>query len=206
VGASVSAPLLILASASPRRRGLLRAIGVPVASVTPAHIPEIPGDGEAPVAYACRLARQKAAHVAARSEAGAVVLAADTVVHFDGRIFEKPINDADAVRILTELAAREHGVTTGWCVAVAGGASRAGSVTARVRFRSLTPPMISAYVATGEGRDKAGAYGVQGLGAALVAEVFGSTSTVVGLPLDAVLAALAEVGVHPVPPSEAPCI
>lgn len=203
----MSAPRLILASASPRRRGLLRAIGVPVAAVTPAHIPEVPEPGEAPVAYAQRLARDKAAHVARLSTPGDVVLAADTVVHFDGRIFEKPVDDVDAERILAELSGREHGVTTGWCVAQVGGVSVDGTVTARVRFRTLTPAMVAAYVSTGEGRDKAGAYGVQGLGAALVAEVSGSTSTVVGLPMDAVLAALSEVGIAPLlphAPSDAP--
>jgi septum formation protein len=198
----VSAPRLILASASPRRRGLLRAIGVHVHAVTPADIAEVPEEGEAPVAYAHRLARQKAAHVAAQAGADMVVLAADTVVHFDGRIFEKPVDDPDAARILHELSGREHGVTTGWCVARVGHAAVSGTVTAKVRFRSLSPAMVAAYVATGEGRDKAGAYGVQGLGAALVGEVTGSTSTVVGLPMDAVLTALADVGVHPSLPSE----
>lgn len=200
----MSAPRLILASASPRRRGLLRAVGVPVDAVIPADIPEVPAVGEAPVDYARRLARQKAAHVAHGAEPGAVVLAADTVVHVDGRIFEKPVDDADAVRILRALSGREHGVTTGWCVGRVGQASVDGTVTARVRFRPLSPAMIAAYVATGEGRDKAGAYGVQGLGAALVAEVSGSTSTVVGLPMDAVLAALADAGIHPVSPLESP--
>jgi len=91
-------------------------------------------------------------------------------------------------------------VTTGWCVRPVSGRGSSvssGVVTAKVRFRDLSPAMITAYIQTGEGTDKAGGYGVQGLGAALVAEVSGSASTVVGLPLDAVLAALADAGIEP---------
>jgi len=191
----MSTPSLVLASASPRRRGLLTAIGIPIARVSPADIDESVVEGEAPAAYAVRLAREKAAALAAP---GDVVLAADTVVHFEGRVFGKPVDDTDAEATLLGLADRWHAVTTGWCVRAGDGTERSGAVTAQVRFRSLTPAMVRAYIATGEGRDKAGGYGVQGLGAALVAEVRGSTSTVVGLPLDAVLAALARVGIEPV--------
>lgn len=197
-------PPLVLASASPRRRGLLRAIGVPVAAVRPADLDETPHPAEAPVVYAARLAREKAAAVAA---SGTVVLAADTVVHRDDRVFGKPTDDVDAARILAELSGGWHSVTTGWCVhaRVGEGAQvQHGTVSARVRFRDLSPAMVAAYIATGEGSDKAGGYGVQGLGAALVAEVAGSTSTVVGLPMGVVLEALAAVGIHPVHPSEAP--
>ena len=193
----MGAPSLVLASASPRRRGLLTAVGVPLARIEPADIDESVQPGEAPVAYAERLAREKAAAIGG---AGEVILAADTVVHADGEIFGKPTDDVDAARILQGLSGRWHGVTTGWCVRPVDAGPDAvvmGSVTAQVRFRSLTPPMVAAYVRTGEGRDKAGGYGVQGLGAALVAEVRGSTSTVVGLPLDAVLDALARVGIAP---------
>ncbi len=188
-------PPLVLASASPRRRGLLSAVGMSIARVTPADIDESVREGEAPIAYAARLAREKADAVWSE---GAVVLAADTVVHFDGRVFGKPVDDADACAILRQLSGRWHAVTTGYCVL---GPDRTavdhGTVTARVRFRVLTEPMLRAYVQTGEGRDKAGAYGVQGLGAALVAEVAGSASTVVGLPMEPVLAALAHVGIEP---------
>ncbi len=187
------APPLVLASASPRRRGLLAAIGIPVASVRPANVPEVPAPGEAAQAYALRLAVEKAAAVATPD---VVVLAADTVVHRDAVLFEKPVDDADAMRILTGLSGGWHGVSTAFCVQH-GTHQETGVVTALVRFRELTPAMMAAYIATGEGRDKAGAYGVQGLGAALVAEVKGSTSTVVGLPLDEVLAALARMGIVP---------
>ena len=194
-------PPLVLASASPRRRGLLTAVGVPIRRIQPADIDESVQPGEAPVAYAARLAREKAAVV---GEAGEGVLAADTVVHFEGRIFGKPTDDADARAILRSLSGRWHAVTTGYCVL---GPDRTvvdqGVVTARVRFRALTESMIAAYVQTGEGRDKAGGYGVQGLGAALVVEVDGSASTVVGLPMGAVLPALARVGVEPRGPEDA---
>ena len=186
---------LVLASASPRRRGLLAAVGVPIDRVQPAHIDESVQPGEAPVAYAARLAREKASVV---GKPGEVVLAADTVVHFEGRVFGKPADEEEARTILRSLSGRWHAVTTGYCVL---GPDRTvvdhGAVTAKVRFRTLTEPMIDAYVRTGEGHDKAGGYGVQGLGAALVAEVDGSASTVVGLPMGAVLSALARVGVEP---------
>lgn len=198
---AVIVPSLVLASASPRRRGLLSAVGIPIARVQPAHIDESVREAEAPVAYALRLALEKAGAVAAP---GCVVLAADTVVHLDGRVFGKPTDDADACAILRQLSGRWHSVTTSYCVLAPDTTPiDHGTVTARVRFRALSEPMIQAYVATGEGCDKAGGYGVQGLGAALVAEVTGSASTVVGLPMDEVLAALAQAGIEPLPPKEA---
>ena len=197
-------PHLLLASASPRRLGLLRAIGVPIHRVEPPDIDESVRAGELPEDYALRLAREKA-HAVGR--AGEVVLAADTVVHADGQIFGKPADDGDARRILHSLSGRWHGVTTGWCVrpvSDTAGAMQSGVVTAKVRFRDLSPAMIAAYIRTGEGTDKAGGYGVQGLGAALVAEVSGSASTVVGLPLDAVLAALADAAIEPCSTEDSP--
>lgn len=194
-------PPLVLASASPRRRGLLRALGVPVAAVRPAALEEVPHPGEAPVAYARRLAVEKAAAVCTP---GAVVLAADTVVHLDGAIFEKPADEAQARAFLTALAGRWHRVTTGWCVLPGAGVlgeAHQGAVTAEVRFRPLSSAAVAAYVATGESMDKAGAYGVQGLGAALVEQVRGSYSCVVGLPLNAVLEALSAFQILPLPPS-----
>ncbi len=202
----MTAPRLILASASPRRRGLLGALGLPVAEVCPAHIPEHPRPGEDPVAYAGRLADEKAAAVVAMGTVdttAAVVLAADTVVHMDGQLFEKPADAAEARRFLTALAGGWHAVSTGWRLlpgADVPGAACGGVVTAEVRFRALSPGAIASYVAAGESLDKAGAYGIQGLGAALVAEVRGSYSTVVGLPMDPVLDALARFHIHPVHP------
>jgi septum formation protein len=201
--------LLVLASASPRRRDLLSAVGVIVSAVRPADILEKCGLSERPIPFATRLAAEKARAVPLHPTE--VILAADTVVHLDDRVYGKPTDDADARRTLAALAGREHSVTTGWCVRGPGvdprGSSPArggpppaetlGAVTSRVRFRPLSPAEIHAYVATGEGRDKAGGYGIQGLGAALVAEVQGDHSNVVGLPLGAVLAALAPWGITP---------
>ncbi len=181
---------LILASGSPRRRMLLTTSGIPLL-VRPADIPEIRRPGEPPVDFARRLAAEKAAAV---SGEGAWVLAADTVVHIDDDIFGKPEDDTDAARILGRLSGRWHGVTTGWCLRRGGDATVHHTKT-RVRFRPLSPVEIACYIATGEGRDKAGSYGVQGIGAVLVAELEGSYTNVVGLPLAEVLDALRGVGI-----------
>ena len=188
---------LVLASASPRRRALLEAAGVSIERVCAPNIEELRQPGEAPRVYARRLAAQKAAAVIAPE---CWVLAADTVVHMDYKTFEKPTDDDDAARLLTELADRWHQVSTAWRLAWGGPdrrRARHGLVTASVRFRALSSAEILAYVRTGEGRDKAGAYGVQGLGAALVESVRGSYATVVGLPMTPVLAALRAVSLGP---------
>ena len=196
---------LILASGSPRRRMLLETLGVPIAAVRPPRIPEAPADGEDAVAYVRRLAAEKAAAVDAQ---GHWVLAADTTVHRDGRLFEKPTDPQHAVEMLMGLSGGWHAVSTGWSMRWCGAEDRPGALaveTTRVRFRPLTLAQARAYVACGESLDKAGAYGIQGRGAALVAEVRGSHTNVVGLPLDAVLPALAAVGlVPPAAPSESP--
>ena len=191
---------LILASASPRRRALLASVGlVPV--VCPANVDETRLEGESPVALAERLAHAKAsAEMVAHGLLDEVgwALGADTVVHRAGTVFEKPVDRVDAARILAELSGQWHEVTTGFCVqpvrAGTLGAATISHVTTRVRFRVLSPVEIEAYIETGEPLDKAGAYGIQGLGGALVAEVQGSYTNVVGLPLDAVLHALDEAG------------
>jgi septum formation protein len=190
--AALDLPLL-LASASPRRRDLLRTAGLEP-QLRPASIDEARLAGEAPLACCRRLARQKAEAV---HEAGQLTLAADTVVHLEGQLYEKPVDDEDAARILRALSGRWHVVSTAWHLCWTGprGAllQRSGQRSPRVRFRALTEAQIRAYISTGEGRDKAGAYGIQGLGAALVAEVRGSYSAVVGLPVEEVLQAIAAV-------------
>jgi septum formation protein len=189
---------LILASGSPRRRQLLNLAGFAIAAVRPPNIPEIRDHSESPLAYARRLSKEKARAV---DVSGAWILAADTIVHRGDNLYEKPTDDADAVRMLTELSGQWHRVTTAWCLRWSGpGPSDCGRRiirghrTSRVRFRSLTPVEIKRYTATGEGRDKAGAYAVQGDGASLIDRVVGSTTNVVGLPLDAVVPALLSVG------------
>lgn len=176
----MSHPPLILASASPRRAELLRAAGIPF-EVDAAHIDETPLAGETAGEHVRRLAAMKAAAVAARRPE-AVVLGADTVVVVDGRIFGKPNDDAEAAAMLGELGGRVHEVLTGVSVASTSGTVTDLAVT-RVRFAPLTPEEIAWYVASGEPRDKAGAYAIQGLASRFVEAVEGSYTNVVGLPV-----------------------
>lgn len=177
---------LVLASASPRRAGLLGMAGVAF-DVCPADIDETRRPGEGPLAYVARMAREKAL---VRPHPGRPVLAADTMVYIGDRIFGKPRDDGEAARHLRQLGGRTHHVATAFCLALDGRPLREGLVTSDVTFRRLTPGEIEAYVATGEGRDKAGAYGLQGLGGFLIEEIRGSHTNVIGLPLTEVLAAL----------------
>lgn len=191
-GIAEMAPPLVLASASPRRAELLRMLGLTFDRV-PADIPEVPADGEAPSTYVERLAREKARVVAAgRPEA--IVIAGDTIVVLDGTILEKPLDDDDAVRMLLRLSGRTHTVFSG--IAVSPPAAPVESLVERtdVTFRRFEIETARAYVATGEPMDKAGAYGIQGLGAALVSSVSGDFFTVVGLPVARLVELLARTG------------
>lgn len=187
-------PRLVLASASPRRRDLLARLGV-VPEVRPADIDETPQAGEDPEALVVRLATTKA-EVAARAGPGGdveVVLAADTEVALDGRTLGKPHDDEDAAAMLRLLAGQVHEVVTGLAVRRAGEAHTT-AVTTRVAFRRLTDVEVAWYVGTGEPAGKAGAYALQGAGAALVAGIEGSDTNVIGLPLAETLALLRRVG------------
>ena len=187
------APVLVLASASPRRQQLLAWLGVPY-HVLPAEVDERPLAGEAAGDLVLRLARAKAAAVAVRRPAD-WVLAADTIVELDGVMLGKPADAADAARMLGQLAGREHRVATGFALAQPGGGQRtAEMVLTRVRFRPLDERAIERYVASGEGEDKAGSYAVQGFGAGLIERIDGSFSNVIGLPLVEVGRALEEAG------------
>ena len=181
---------LILASASPRRRELLGRIGLEFA-VAPAHVDEAPAPDETAQQAAQRLAQAKA--LATPAGPGQVVLAADTLVTIDGVILGKPADQAQAVAMLERLNGREHQVVTGFHLRWPGG-QRGGLGLSNVRFRRLAPAEIAAYVRSGEPMGKAGAYAVQGLGAALVEAVSGSYTNVVGLPLAAVVKLLLELG------------
>jgi len=143
---------------------------------------------ESPVDYAQRLAVTKSA----TGPDDSVVVAADTVVHRRGRVYGKPESRAQAHAMLEDLSGGWHTVTTGVCVRQ-GVRSRSFQVSTQVRFRVLPADEVERYVASGEADDKAGAYGIQGLGGALVAEVRGSWTNVMGLPLEETLAAIAEV-------------
>lgn len=178
--AGVPGPRVVLASASPRRRQLLRILGLEHV-VDPAGIDESPAPGEPAGAFARRVAADKAREVAGRHP-GALVLGADTVVEVDGRILGKPADDDEARAMLRALSGREHHVHSGLAVAVDDRLTALVD-TAAVRFRTLDQSMIDWYVMTGEHRDKAGAYGVQGAGGLLVEAVLGSPHTVVGLPV-----------------------
>ncbi len=181
-------PTLVLASASPRRRQLLEMLAIPHL-VSPAHVQEVPLPRETPAAYARRLARDKA-----RAVPGALVLGADTIVVLDGRILEKPADDAHALQMLTALQGRVHQVITAICL-VADGVERHAADETLVTFRTCDATMLRDYIATGEPRDKAGAYGIQGWGAALVERIEGDFFGVMGLPVRLVLRLLAEAGV-----------
>ncbi|MBX3705096.1 MAG: septum formation inhibitor Maf [Pseudomonadales bacterium] len=181
-GASDTPQAIILASASPRRAELLTQIGLLFEVRLPAPpVDETPHAGESAETYVERLARAKARAVAITSP-GRVVLAADTTVVLDGAILGKPGDVAEAVTMLLALAGRTHAVCTGVAVAHDG---RVESLVARtrVRFRPVDRAEAEAYARTGEGADKAGGYGIQGIGAIFAEAIEGSYSTVVGLPL-----------------------
>jgi septum formation protein len=184
--------MIVLASASPRRRQLLEMLGIAFRVVAP-EVDESRAPAELPEGYVTRLAREKAASVAAR-EPGAVVLAADTTVVMRGDIFGKPETPVEAAAMLRRLEGRKHQVMTAVAVARDGRVEHALDVT-DVTFRQLADDQIAAYVATGEPLDKAGAYAIQGRGAALVEGIRGDFFGVMGLPLGLALDLLARFGV-----------
>ena len=184
---------LYLASRSPRRAELLRLLGVDFALVD-VEVDEREHAGEAPAAYVRRVAADKARAGADQLPADAVVLAADTTVCVDGAIIGKPLDEADARAMLRRLSGRWHEVYT--AVVVGTRASLAVEVVrTRVEFRALDDALIAAYWASGEPADKAGAYGIQGLGGALVRRIEGSYGAVVGLPLAETAEMLEKAGV-----------
>lgn len=171
-------PPVILASASPRRADILRMVGLTPDRIEPARVEEKRKPGEDPRLYVERLACEKARAVAARDAEG-LVLAGDTIVILEGRILEKPGSPQEAAAMLRRLSGRRHTVLTGMAAARRG---RVWSLVAEaaVGFRTLGDAEIEEYVATGEPLDKAGGYGIQGYGSALVASVDGDYYAVVG--------------------------
>lgn len=175
-------PLLYLASASPRRSALLRQIGVAHA-VLVAPIDEGERPGEVPEVYVERLALEKARATARLAQGPTLpVLAADTTVVLDGALLGKPRDRADALGMLARLSGRTHRVLTAVAL-IARGIERVRTSASEVRFREIDAPERAAYWETGEPRDKAGAYAIQGYGAVFVADLRGSYSGVMGLPL-----------------------
>jgi len=173
-------PVLCLGSVSPRRRELLAQIGVPFIVVAP-DIDESVRSGESPAEYVTRLAKEKALAIR-RAGQPLPVLAADTTVVIDGAIFAKPRDCAEAVHMLGVMSGRAHEVLTAVALANSRGVdTRLNAST--VRFGRISPEESRAYWETGEPRDKAGAYGIQGYGAVFVESISGSHSGVMGLPL-----------------------
>lgn len=172
---------LQLASKSPRRRELLQQIGVPYTTVS-VDVEECHQAGERAEEYVKRLARDKA-QAGFRSYPGLATLGSDTIVVQDGTILEKPESEAHFYEMMSQLSASVHEVMTAVCICDAEKELIELSVT-QVSFKTLTPDIMKAYWATGEPTDKAGGYGIQGKGAALVNEIKGSYSAVVGLPIE----------------------
>jgi septum formation protein len=180
--APVGQPAFVLASASPRRRDLLAQIGITPDTVAPADIDETPAPGELPKPHAERLAREKAAAVAA-GHTGCLILAADTVVAVGKRILPKAEDEATARRCLALLSGRRHTVISGISLVLPDGRQLTKSVTTTVAFKVLSREDTESYIAGGEWDGKAGGYAIQGHAAAFVRFISGSYSSVVGLPL-----------------------
>ena len=174
--------VLLLASASPRRLDLLRQIGITPDRVLPADLDETPLKRELPGPHAKRLAQAKAEAIRA-AVPGAFILAADTVVGCGRRILPKAETDEELRLCLDLLSGRRHRVHGGVCLIAPDGTIRLRLVQSSVTFKRLTPAEIDAYVASGEGRGKAGGYAIQGQAAALIRAIDGSYSNIVGLPL-----------------------
>ncbi len=186
---------IVLASASPRRRQLLAALGL-VAEVIPADIDEEALQAPTPGALVEELARAKARAVAQRVREG-LIIAADTTVYIDGMVLGKPRDEAEALTMLERLNGRTHEVFSGVAVlAQPEGICRSGHERTAVTFRRLRRRQLERYVATGEPMDKAGAYGIQERGAALVCRVEGCYFNVVGLPVALLAELLASFGVE----------
>ncbi len=190
----IDTTFFILASNSPRRKELLRQIGVPF-SVDPADVDESIKPGERAEEYAVRVALDKARKAAARGHPG-IVIAADTIVVLDDEILGKPANSEAAVQMLRKLSGRMHYVITAVALKDAGsGRELVRSAMTKVWFRDLSAEEIYAYVASGEPLDKAGAYGIQEKGALLVNRIDGCYFNVVGLPLSILGEMLRDFGI-----------
>ena len=173
---------IILASNSPRRRELLAQIGIRDFQILSPDVDETVEPGLSPARMVETLSLRKARAAAGRAGADDLILAADTVVALDGRVLGKPRDQGEAFAMLSALSGREHRVYTGVTVLGGGQAATEHEETA-VAFRALSPEEIRDYIATGEPMDKAGAYGIQGVGALLVQGIRGDYCNVVGLPL-----------------------
>ena len=187
---------LVLASASPRRAMLLTQAGIPF-TVDASTIEEVIEPEWSPSEAVAELARRKAHDVTARHPEADVVLAADTVVVVDGRIYGKPRDHAEAIVMLEALSGRWHEVFTGWCLVFPEESDEQfGVECSEVRFANLDLELIERYVGTGEPLDKAGSYAIQGIGSLFVEAIRGDYHNVVGLPLHAIGRALRQSGIQ----------
>ena len=182
--------MLIRASQSPRRKEILQSAGIPF-QVRIADVDESALSGEAPMSYVRRLAASKA--MAVPRESGEMILAADTTVVAEGEILGKPENDEDAKRMLRKLSGKAHEVLTGICL-FSGSKLQIDAESTTVYFASLSEEEIEQYLASGEHRDKAGAYGIQGRAAKFIQRVEGCYFNVVGLPISLVYRHLKAAG------------
>ena len=186
----------ILASSSPRRRELLASIGVDF-DVMPSNVPEVHREGEAPEEYVARLSRDKA-NALSQAHPSRWVIAADTTVFLGDRLLEKPVDGADAARMLASIAGQTHFVYTGVTLEhLASGYRETRVAETEVRMLPLSASEIDWYVGTGEPLDKAGAYAAQGVGAVFIDSIHGSYSNVVGLPLATLFQMLRRAGIDP---------
>lgn len=183
---------VVLASGSPRRRELLRDLGLRF-DVRAPNVDETRKSGESARRYVARLAKEKHTAVAERY-LKCVIVAADTIVVLGSRILGKPRNRNEARRMLRALSGKTHRVLTAVCVGHAGNA-RVKVATTFVRFRPLSPEQIAKYLRSGESMDKAGAYGAQGRGRVLIASIRGSYTNVIGLPVAETVKLLVQAGV-----------
>lgn len=189
---------IILASQSPRRRAFLEELGLSFRTIA-SSLDETREEGESPQTFVERMACEKAMDVCKRYP-DAWILSADTIVYIEDKVFGKPESDEAAIEMLMTLSGREHNVMTGYCLACYGlNINIVERVRTRVRFVEFSKEIARAYVQTGEPLDKAGSYGIQGKGGALVEGINGSYSNVVGLPLAETLALLQKFDVISVP-------
>ena len=187
---------IILASTSPRRRELLDQIGLDYKVVSP-DVDETVGDNMAPWAVVEELSLRKARAAAAHCAPGDLVIAADTVVALEGTVLGKPHDGRDAFQMLSALSGNRHQVYTGVTI-IRGEQALTGHEMTTVTFRETDPAEIEDYIATGEPMDKAGAYGIQGMGALFIQGIDGDYHNVMGLPLYRLGRMLARLGVDPI--------
>ena len=185
---------IVLASGSPRRKELLEMLGSEDMKIIPAKGEEIPPEGAGPAELVAALATAKGREVAAQCAADDVIIAADTIVWHDGRVFGKPHSREQAATMLRSLSGRAHEVYTG-VIVIKNGREVSGAERSVVHFRELSEDEIQRYIDTGEPMDKAGAYGAQGKAALFVRGIEGDFFNVMGLPLCRLGAMLKEQGV-----------